>query len=128
VARLPESCVASPIRLESRGSESRPSYHANENFQLSKKKTTAQNFRSEKLTRPSCGMGSVQLSLSPIARPATPKFLRLSIADDHGTVGCCRSGVLFSILRAPSPLISPDGDSAAPTGACPIDGDPGVTP
>jgi hypothetical protein len=48
---------------------------------------------------------------------------------NYGIFGCCRSGVVFSILRAPSPLISPDGDSAPPTGAWPIDGEEfGVTP
>jgi len=88
------------------------------------KKTTAGTFSRGRFR----GVGSVQSSLSPIARPATPKMLSLSISLDHGTLGCCRCGVGFSIFRAPSPLISPDGDSALPTGACPIDGDPGVTP
>jgi len=73
-------------------------------------------------------MGSVQLSLSPIARPATPKVVIVKTAANHGVAGCCRSGVVFSMRREPSPLISPVGDSDAPIDGVPFEGEAGVTP
>jgi len=111
-----------------RGSEYRPSYHANENFQPFEEKLTAKNspFPTSFLQNNKAEWGACNRPSHLLLAPPLRKFPPLSFAPNHCGIGCCRSGVVLSILRAPSPLISPDGDSAPPTGACPIDD--GVTP